>query len=136
MKSSMFVFCICIITSLVACYFYMCSGEWHHWQSSGLFWRLLCPMRCMAPSSQRLFQCDQTWPHAMCVRSLLTKSALQILKTMASSSLLMEKVCMNSTNHSFLVISLEVWFIFLYTSVEFGFVMKTNDMLASIDQMQ
>jgi hypothetical protein len=55
---------------------------------------------------------------------------------MASSSLLMEKVCMNSTNHSFLVISLEVWFIFLYTSVEFGFVMKTNDMLASIDQMQ
>jgi hypothetical protein len=131
----MFMFCICIITSLIACNFYMCSGEWHRWQSSGLFWRLLCQMRCMAPSSQRLFQYDQTWPHAMCVRSLLTKSILQILKTMVSSSLLMEKVGMNATNYSCLIISLEDWFIFQYSSVEYGFAMKSNHMLASIDQI-
>ena len=47
----------------------------------------------------------------------------------------MEKVGMNATNYSFLIISLEDWFIFQYSSVEYGFAMKSNHMLASIDQI-
>ena len=55
---------------------------------------------------------------------------------MVYSSLLMEKVGMNSTNYSFYLYLWKIGFISLYGNVDYGFAMKANYMLPSVIRFQ